>query len=92
MNCYTKMIMDDLKVGLETALKVQYKMESRALGPDYHLVNAIDFNSFEVTDNHGKRVGVYWSAELAHKVRKNADELAMRDYLKAQRKARKAAQ
>lgn len=26
MNCYTKMIMDDLKVGLETALKVQYKM------------------------------------------------------------------
>lgn len=55
-------------------------------GPAYWLVNAVDTYSFELLDMHGKRVATYPSSELAHRVRKDLEKRALRDYLKAQRK------
>jgi hypothetical protein len=58
-------------------------------GPAYWLVNATSDRSFDLNDMHGQRVATYPNAELAHKVRKDLEKKAMRDYLKAQRKAAK---
>ena len=60
-------------------------------GPDFHTVNARDARQWDVTDNHGKRIGTYPSSDMAHRVRNDADKLALRAHLKAQRKARGAA-
>jgi len=51
-------------------------------GPAYWNVKAQDEGVFDVEDMHGKRVGTYPNAELAHKVRKDLEKKAMRDYLK----------
>ena len=56
-------------------------------GPAYFLVNATSESSFDLSDMHGRRVGTYSSAELAHKVRKDMENKAMRKYLAAKRKA-----
>lgn len=58
-------------------------------GPAYWLVNATGERSFDLIDMHGNRVATYPNAELAHKVRKRMEEEALRQYLKAQRKAAK---
>lgn len=58
-------------------------------GPAYWLVNATSESSFDLVDMHGKREATYPSAELAHKVRKDMEKKALREYLKVQRKAAK---
>jgi hypothetical protein len=59
-------------------------------GPAYWLVNATSEHSFDLTDMYGKRVATYPNAELAHKVRKDMEKKALREYMKDQRKAMKA--
>lgn len=61
--------------------------QSTYTGPAYFLVNATSERSFDLTDMHGERIATYPNAELAHKVRKDMEAKAMREYLKAQRKA-----
>jgi hypothetical protein len=58
-------------------------------GPAYFVVNATSEHSFDLNDMHGKRLATYPSAELAHKVRKDMEKKALREYLKAQKKAGK---
>jgi hypothetical protein len=52
-------------------------------GPDFYTAKAIDEQNWAV-DSHltGERLGIYPSQRLAEKVAKNADKLAMRNYLK----------
>ena len=58
-------------------------------GPEYWVVRPVDARQFEVTDRHGKRVGTYPNAALAHKVRAEMEAKAMRSYLMAQRREAK---
>lgn len=58
-------------------------------GPDFHLIRSLDDWSHEVTNNHGKRIGVYHSIEMAQRVAKGCDKTALRDHLKALRKAQR---
>lgn len=58
-------------------------------GPAYFLVYATSEHSFDLKDMHGNRVATYPSAERAHKVRKDMEKKALREYLKAQKKAGK---
>lgn len=55
-------------------------------GPAYFLVNATSESSFDLSDMRGNRVATYPNADLAHKVRKDMEKKALRDYLKAQKK------
>jgi hypothetical protein len=59
-------------------------------GPAYWLVNATSEHSFDLNDMHGKRVATYPSADMAHRVRKDMEKNAMREYLKEQRKVNKS--
>ena len=58
-------------------------------GPAYFLVNATSEHSFDLNDMHGKRLATYSNAELAHKVRKDMEKKALREYLKSQKKVGK---
>ena len=63
--------------------------QSTYTGPAYFLVNATSEHSFDLNDMHGKRVATYPNAEMAHKVLKDMEKKALREYMKAQKKAGK---
>lgn len=59
-------------------------------GPDYHTVNARSPNEWDVHSNKGKKLGTYPNAELAHRVRKNADQQAVKAHVKSLQEKRRS--
>ena len=56
--------------------------------PDFHTINCTGPREYEVRRNSdGKRIGVYPTAELGWKVLKDCDRKAVREWIKAQKKA-----
>lgn len=61
-------------------------------GPVYYMINALSEREWAVIEQpSGIRIGIYPGVEVARHIAKNADAIALREYLKAQRKAQRKA-